>query len=85
MKRRRATKAAKAENLIAPCHLADDRLKPLLACESRAARVLLSPFWAGTAHVVQLGPIWILLNAIFAATGRRLRSVPLMHEGIRTA
>jgi hypothetical protein len=24
-----------------------------------AVRVLLSPFWAGTAHVVQLGPIWI--------------------------
>jgi hypothetical protein len=28
----------------------------LLACISR---VLLSPFWTGATHVVQLGPIWI--------------------------
>jgi hypothetical protein len=39
--------------------LADDCLKPFLACESSAVRMFLSPFWAGTAHIVQLGPIWI--------------------------
>src|SRR5437660_12068802 len=39
--------------------LADDCFKPLLACESSATRVLLSPFWAGATHIVQLGPIWI--------------------------
>src|SRR5271166_1877228 len=26
---------------------------------ARVVRMLLSPFWAGTTHVVQLGPIWI--------------------------
>ena len=31
-------------------------VRTLLACISR---VLLSPFWAGATHVVQLGPIWI--------------------------
>jgi hypothetical protein len=28
-----------------------------LAREPNAARVLLSPFWAGAAHIMQLGPI----------------------------
>jgi isoquinoline 1-oxidoreductase subunit beta len=42
-------------------------------------------FWGGVGEPTIAVAAPAVLNAIFAATGRRLRSVPLMHEGIRTA
>jgi isoquinoline 1-oxidoreductase subunit beta len=42
-------------------------------------------FWGGVGEPTVSVVAPAVLNAIFAATGRRLRSVPLMHEGIRTA
>jgi isoquinoline 1-oxidoreductase beta subunit len=42
-------------------------------------------FWGGVGEPTVSVAAPAVLNAIFAATGRRLRSVPLMHEGIRTA
>ena len=42
-------------------------------------------FWGGVGEPTVSVAAPAVLNAIFAATGRRIRSVPLMHEGIRTA
>ena len=42
-------------------------------------------FWGGVGEPTVSVAAPAVLNAIFAATGRRLRSVPLMPEGIRTA
>jgi isoquinoline 1-oxidoreductase beta subunit len=42
-------------------------------------------FWGGVGEPTVSVAAPAVLNAIFAATGKRLRSVPLMHEGIRTA
>jgi isoquinoline 1-oxidoreductase subunit beta len=42
-------------------------------------------FWGGVGEPMVSVVAPSVLNAIFAATGRRLRSVPLMNEGIRTA
>jgi hypothetical protein len=44
----------------------------LSAREAGSPRVFLSPFWAGTAHVVQFGPIWIEQQA-------RERAPPMRH------
>jgi isoquinoline 1-oxidoreductase subunit beta len=42
-------------------------------------------FWGGVGEPTVSVAAPAVLNAIFAATGRRLRTVPLMHEGITTA
>jgi isoquinoline 1-oxidoreductase beta subunit len=42
-------------------------------------------FWGGVGEPTVSVAAPAVLNAIFAATGRRIRSVPLMNEGIRTA
>jgi len=42
-------------------------------------------FWGGVGEPTISVAAPAVLNAIFAATGKRLRSIPLMHEGIRTA
>jgi len=42
-------------------------------------------FWGGVGEPTISVVTPAVLNAIFAATGKRLRSIPLMHEGIRTA
>ena len=42
-------------------------------------------FWGGVGEPTIAVAAPAVLNAIFAATGKRLRSIPLMHEGIRTA
>jgi isoquinoline 1-oxidoreductase beta subunit len=42
-------------------------------------------FWGGVGEPTVSVAAPAVLNAIFAATGKRLRSVPLMHEGITTA
>ena len=42
-------------------------------------------FWGGVGEPTVSVAAPAVLNAIFAATGKRIRSVPLMHEGIRTA
>jgi isoquinoline 1-oxidoreductase subunit beta len=42
-------------------------------------------FWGGVGEPTVSVAAPAVLNAIFAATGRRLRSVPLMHAGIRSA
>jgi isoquinoline 1-oxidoreductase beta subunit len=42
-------------------------------------------FWGGVGEPTVSVAAPAVLNAIYAATGRRLRSIPLMHEGIRTA
>ena len=42
-------------------------------------------FWGGGGEPTISVAAPAVLNAIFAATGKRLRSIPLMHEGIRTA
>ena len=42
-------------------------------------------FWGGVGEPTVSVAAPAVLNAIFAATGKRLRSIPLMHEGIRTA
>jgi isoquinoline 1-oxidoreductase beta subunit len=42
-------------------------------------------FWGGVGEPTISVAAPAVLNAIFAATGRRIRSVPLMHQGIRTA
>ncbi len=42
-------------------------------------------FWGGVGEPTVSVAAPAVLNAIYAATGKRLRSVPLMHEGIRTA
>jgi isoquinoline 1-oxidoreductase subunit beta len=42
-------------------------------------------FWGGVGEPTISVAAPAVLNAIFAATGKRIRSVPLMHQGIRTA
>ena len=42
-------------------------------------------FWGGVGEPTISVAAPAVLNAIFAATGKRLRSIPLMHEGMRTA
>ena len=42
-------------------------------------------FWGGIGEPTVSVAAPAVLNAIYAATGRRIRSVPLMNEGIRTA
>jgi isoquinoline 1-oxidoreductase beta subunit len=42
-------------------------------------------FWGGVGEPTVSVAAPAVLNAIFAATGKRLRSIPLMHEGITTA
>jgi isoquinoline 1-oxidoreductase beta subunit len=42
-------------------------------------------FWGGVGEPTVSVAAPAVLNAIFAATGKRHRSVPLMHEGITTA
>jgi isoquinoline 1-oxidoreductase beta subunit len=42
-------------------------------------------FWGGVGEPTISVAAPAVLNAFFAATGKRIRSVPLMHQGIRTA
>jgi isoquinoline 1-oxidoreductase beta subunit len=42
-------------------------------------------FWGGVGEPTVSVAAPAVLNAIFAATGKRLRTIPLMHEGITTA
>jgi len=42
-------------------------------------------FWGGVGEPTISVAAPAVLNAIFAATGKRIRSIPLMHQGIRTA
>jgi isoquinoline 1-oxidoreductase subunit beta len=42
-------------------------------------------FWGGVGEPTVSVAAPAVLNAIYAATGKRYRSIPLMHEGIRTA
>jgi len=56
--------------------------------EMPAVEVIIMPsggFWGGVGEPTVSVAAPAVLNAIFAATGRRLRSVPLMQEGITTA
>jgi isoquinoline 1-oxidoreductase beta subunit len=42
-------------------------------------------FWGGVGEPTVSVAAPAVLNAIFAATGKRYRSIPLMHKGITTA
>jgi hypothetical protein len=53
----------------------------LSARESGSPHVFLSPFWAGAAHVVQFGPIWIEQQAREPAPPLRHRIEDARRDG----
>jgi isoquinoline 1-oxidoreductase subunit beta len=65
-----------------------DTYNSLRIREMPAVEVIVMPsggFWGGVGEPTVSVGAPAVLNAIFAATGKRYRSVPLMHEGITTA
>jgi isoquinoline 1-oxidoreductase beta subunit len=65
-----------------------DTYNSLRIREMPKVEVIIMPsggFWGGVGEPTVSVAAPAVLNAISAATGRRLRSIPLMHEGIRTA
>jgi isoquinoline 1-oxidoreductase beta subunit len=65
-----------------------DRAYSLRIREMPPVEVIVMPsggFWGGVGEPTVSVAAPAVLNAIYAATGKRYRSIPLMHEGIRTA
>lgn len=65
-----------------------DSYRSLQIREMPAVEVITMPsggFWGGVGEPTVSVAAPAVLNAIFAATGRRLRSIPLVQEGITTA
>jgi isoquinoline 1-oxidoreductase beta subunit len=65
-----------------------DTYNSLRIREMPKVEVIIMPsggFWGGVGEPTVSVAAPAVLNAIFAATGKRLRTVPLMHEGITTA
>jgi isoquinoline 1-oxidoreductase beta subunit len=65
-----------------------DTYNSLRIREMPPVEVIIMPsggFWGGVGEPTVSVAAPAVLNAIFAATGKRIRSVPLMHAGIRTA
>ncbi|MBO0754043.1 MAG: xanthine dehydrogenase family protein molybdopterin-binding subunit, partial [Bradyrhizobiaceae bacterium] len=65
-----------------------DTYNSLRIREMPAVEVIIMPsggFWGGVGEPTVSVGAPAVLNAIFAATGKRLRSIPLMREGITTA
>jgi isoquinoline 1-oxidoreductase subunit beta len=64
-----------------------DTYNSLRIREMPSVEVIVMPsggFWGGVGEPTVSVAAPAVLNAIFAATGKRLRSIPLMHEGIST-
>jgi isoquinoline 1-oxidoreductase subunit beta len=65
-----------------------DTYNVMRIAEMPKVKVMIMPsggFWGGVGEPTIFVGAPAVLNAIFAATGKRIRSFPLSHHGIRTA